>query len=363
MKKKILSLMLAVVMMLSLSVTALAASVQTGVSADGTGTVTLTKSYTISGTAPTETFYLVQVGDVDISEDSSATVSASLNLDTDTTASIQVESNEIVVSSVEIQSAVSTTTGTFTIGLPEYTKVGTYTYTLKEYVGSTAGVTYSSDTYYLIVYVMNVLDDDNLPTGGLTVTTDIRKSSVGGTKTDVIENEYKSGSLKITKTVTGAYGDTSSDNVFYFRVEFNTPNGKTWNGQNVMINGETVSLTAADNGQDYDYYYDFSLYSGQYITITNLPENVGYTVVELTGNGGTEVAAGGSVGSYEVTYDTSVSGTITSNATSDTTVTNEYDGEPDTGISLDSLPYILMLIVVAAGVVVMISRRRLDNRF
>ncbi|MCC8358157.1 MAG: hypothetical protein LJU34_10115, partial [Oscillospiraceae bacterium] len=45
-----------------------------------------------------------------------------------------------------------------------------------------------------------------------------------------------------------------------------------------------------------------------------------------------------------------------------TTITNTYEGTIDTGITLDSLPYMLVLVaVLALGAVMIIRKRRVED--
>ena len=40
------------------------------------------------------------------------------------------------------------------------------------------------------------------------------------------------------------------------------------------------------------------------------------------------------------------------------TVTNNFDGTPDTGVLLDTLPYLILLAVAVAGGVLVVVRKR-----
>lgn len=91
-----------------------------------------------------------------------------------------------------------------------------------------------------------------------------------------------------------------------------------------------------------------------------------YSVVEnnTTTNTETNVTT---CGKYTVTYDDSASGTISSDSSvgtlsASTTITNTYEGTIDTGITLDSLPYVLVLVaVLALGAVMIIRKRRVED--
>lgn len=52
----------------------------------------------------------------------------------------------------------------------------------------------------------------------------------------------------------------------------------------------------------------------------------------------------------------------TIDSTSDSvTITNEKEGEVDTGVVLNNMPYILVLAMLAAGVAVFIIRKRRED--
>ena len=158
------------------------------------------------------------------------------------------------------------------------------------------------------------------------------------------------GSLVIEKTVTGRMGDRNL--AFTFSVSLNDTSINGDYGGVQFING-----TAA-----------FQLKHGERTAIPGLPNGMAYTVIE-------EPVLG-----YDATYtqtkrdedgnvketlytdaaytNAGVSGTIDANAQNRVEFTNRKDAEPDTGIVLDSLPYIAILAVVIGGVIWMIIRRR-----
>ena len=88
----------------------------------------------------------------------------------------------------------------------------------------------------------------------------------------------------------------------------------------------------------------FYLKHGETLSIANLPYGVSYTVTEMAVEGYTTTKEGDS-------------GSITA-ATQTAAFTNDRTTTVDTGITTDSLPYVLLLgIVVLAGAVLFIKRR------
>lgn len=60
-------------------------------------------------------------------------------------------------------------------------------------------------------------------------------------------------------------------------------------------------------------------------------------------------------------YDYSDKGKTIDSASDSVTITNEKEGEIDTGVVLNNMPYILVLAVLAAGVAVFIIRKRRED--
>ena len=60
-------------------------------------------------------------------------------------------------------------------------------------------------------------------------------------------------------------------------------------------------------------------------------------------------------------YDYSDKGKTIDSASDSVTITNEKEGEVDTGVVLNNMSYILVLAVLAAGVAVFIIRKRRED--
>ena len=319
--KKFVSILLVLVLMMSLSVAAFASEVE--VPAKGAvdeTTATVVKVYKLigAGSSPAETFTLQQVGNGRVT-DGDATSAPALGTITGATFA-------------EGAATANGATAGITIELPTYTTVGVYEYTLQEVAGTTAGVTYYGNTIKLVVTVIN--------DGTIRVAAVHTESQ--GTKSDRFENTYSAGTLSITKTVTGNLGD--KDKYFDFTVELTGVDGKTY-GDSYAVSGGSYANnpTSIKIGEK----TNFKLKNGDTISIANLPYDVLYEVVEAdyTRDGYTTTKTG----------DT---GTISA-ATQTVAFTNDKNkSDIDMGVSMDSLPYILMLVVVGAAVVVIATRKK-----
>ena len=247
--------------------------------------------------------------------------------------------------------------------LPAYTKVGIYTYQVKEVDGGTLGMTYDDTTYTLQVRVANKMLDGKIDPSGDKVCYVTMKAD--GTKESSVKNTYNSSNLTISKNVEGNMGDRSNGTKFNFKVTLKVPAGKTLRskidvpmGSAIVWNeGETVGTVT------------FQLSHDESFTLMNLPYDIEYTVDEM--NGTTTVLNQGDKinDTYQVSYDNNKAGTIgtgdnkiaPTDGVISTTVTNTWGAEIDTGVILDNAPYMLMLAVVAGGAMTLVIKKRREE--
>lgn len=293
------------------------------------------------------------------------------------------------------------------INIPAYSHPGVYWYKLTEIDGHIAGVTPNDNTFYLKVTVWN--DDDTLRIGGValrdkendktTTTVDGVTTTTYGEKIDIIEDTYTAGELLISKTVAGKMGDY--DKEFTFKVTF-TPKevtipSATEGGQPTTIN-ETVSstITVKDAGTESGAKFNgdeiiagptdddpeakptviaggwssaksvtVTLKHNQAVLFENIPENVTYKVTENeAGKGGYVTTIDGTTVTISGIADTAnadnikqAEGTI-AKAKATAAFTNTKDITIDTGITLETLPYVLLMALAMMGLVVLKLRKR-----
>lgn len=219
------------------------------------------------------------------------------------------------------------------INLPDFTQVGVYTYTLEENPGTTAGMRYDSNEYYLVVTVINDPDNEGEFLRVLTLTDE------NNLKTEAFENSFEAGDLTINKVITGNFADP--DDVFTVTVTVTPDEGK-------VINADPIEwYTEAVSEEDGVYTATYTLKGGESVTIKNLPYDVSYTVVETRD---TRYDAPKYDNNAERDFDA---------ATIETTITNERNIGIETGINLDSMPYLIILAVAIGGLAVFMVRRRM----
>lgn len=278
-----------------------------------------------------------------------------------TDSTITDEAAEQLLPTFTANSSATSQNASISMQLPAYTKVGTYTYQVKEVDGGTLGMTYDDTTYTLQVRVANKMVDGKIDSTGAKVCYVTMKAN--GVKESSVKNTYNASNLTISKTVEGNMGDR--DTKFDFKVTLEVPNGKTLRsditvpeGSNITWNeGKTVGTVT------------FKLSHGQSFTLMNLPYDIEYTVDEM--NGTTALNQDDKInGTYQVSYDGNKAGTIgtgenkiaPTNGVISTEVTNTWgDNNIDTGVILDNAPYMLMLAVVAAGAMMLVIKKRREE--
>lgn len=258
----------------------------------------------------------------------------------------------------------ATNGGSIVMNVPNYTKVGVYTYQVKEKDGDTLGMTYDPKTYTLQVIVGNKIENDQIVAGGEKVCYVTMLD--GTTKQNSVKNTYNAGTLNITKTVQGNMGDRSTDTKFDFVATFKVPTGKTLRSDIVLPEGYTINW----NSTKTEGTVNFKLSHNETFSVQNLPKDIEYSVVEMNGeaalanNAYITNAAGENT--YQVSYDNFVNGTVGTTEMTDenviaTNITNTWGSTIDTGVILDNAPYILMLAVVAGGAMMLVIKKRREE--
>ena len=279
--------------------------------------------------------------------------------------------------------------------ISKYKKPGTYYYDFTEVPGNTAGVTYSTYAYRVVLPVIAVGGDDT--SGNKSLAFDMSNIHiVKGTysdkkytfpttdtgfqyKIDRIENTYTAGGLAIKKVVKGKAGDVNQ--TFTVTVKLTAPanrmvksqlklsstnapadNVVSVDGHQLNADANAAADAAADAARTYTISSDakgwdsktiqFSVKNGTTFEIDNIPAGVTYTVSEAAGSyhavfrtsDGTELASV-SDGSGTITtknaavIDKTVQGIV---------IVNNKDINMDTGVFLNNMPYIVL--VAAAGI-------------
>lgn len=157
-----------------------------------------------------------------------------------------------------------------------------------------------------------------------------------------------SANLTVTKTVTGKLGDTNK--AFTFQILDASGNPVTLTTGNYEFSNTNGALL--NDGTD----GKFTLKDGASITFKNLPSGE-YKIVE-DDYIGEKYETSWQIGTDGKVYEKNRTATVTIGTTEQTVhFTNHRTLEPDLGVLLDTLPYIVILAVVAGGVALLMLRK------
>jgi hypothetical protein len=244
---------------------------------------------------------------------------------------------------------------------------GVYQYTVSEDQPekTNAAITYSEKTYIVDLYVVNgkiiyVQAKDN-----------DQKAPI------VFENVLTSSSLTIHKTIDGGMADETDE----FKFEIYIPE----KGENIDLN-EALKLsvkkydangtetTAPEITPDDTDWTEFTLKGGEELVISNIPVGMVYKVKESDSKGYTAYmkrTIEGDVLADEDLTDSSKYGTanavtminnaLTTDGGDHVYFLNIHD-TPDTGITLDVLPYAVVVLLAAGCALLLISKKRRNAR-
>ena len=158
-----------------------------------------------------------------------------------------------------------------------------------------------------------------------------------------------SANLTVTKTVTDKLGDTNK--AFTFTITKADGTAVNIASANIEISeADRAKVEWLDNGK-------FTLKDGASITFKNLPSGE-YKIVE-DDYIGEKYETSWQIGTDGKVYEKNRTATVTIGTTEQTVhFTNHRTLEPDLGVLLDTLPYIVILAVVAGGVALLMLRKR-----
>lgn len=177
---------------------------------------------------------------------------------------------------------------------------------------------------------------------------DFTADTISADTTFYAKNVPASANLTVSKTVTGKLGDTNKAFTFTITKADGTPVNITI--ANIEISeADRAKVEWLDNGK-------FTLKDGASITFKNLPSDE-YKIVEEDYSG-EKYETSWQIGTDGVVHEKNSTATVTIGTTEQTVhFTNHRTLEPDLGVLLDTLPYIVILAVVAGGVALLMLRK------
>ncbi len=335
--KKILVVLLALLMVFGITGAVFADT--NGDSYQDTGTINLSKKFLLAndGTSNMADTFTFQIKPHSVSDAGAGITTANMPMflpysgtDADRKATVSIA---FAAGSATTAGATATTSLT----LPTYGTVGVYTYLITETVGSTGGVSYDTNPMYLTVTVVQLEN-------GLARIPVLHYGSETGSKTEYFQNICSAGSLQISKTVAGIFGDKTK--FFDVKVKIIAEAGKTNYAAAYTVTGGSHASNPSTIAVGTE--TTFKLKHGETITIPNLPYGMTYTVVE------DDYISDGYITAHNFSDEAKKIDTLQDSVG----IVNTKGGTPDTGVSLDSLPYIVIAVLAGSGLVLYLARRR-----
>lgn len=331
--KKIRVLLLTLVLAVTMMAGSLAVFAEGEVpSVNTNGTVTVTKTLnTNKGSTVTETFKYT------------ATAVA-----TETSTAEETPAATIADISISAAAGDTVTTGTGTLSFGTFPHAGVYQYTVKETAGTTEGMTYDTTEYTVRVYVVN--GKNGLTISEITAETNKEKVSSVAFDNSYVEN---ADTLTISKVTTGGSADKTKK--FTMTVKFTDPALGT---QATIVPSKNVTANA-------DGSYTFELADGESATFSNILAGTTYEIVEAQDSKYTAtaviVANGENIATQTpakgVNYEQG--GILIGENTNTATITNTMEDITVTGVIMNVLPFVMMIVIAGAAMALyVVSRRR-----
>jgi len=370
--KKIFALLLAIVMVMGLATVASATSgvdpiAPTPDAPKFTTDVQLKKLYTITGATN-----VVESADVD--ESVAVYPHETLNFTVVACDPIADSTKMIEVAPLEVKGP----NGTMAITLPDYEKVGEYTYVIRETPGSAQGATYVTDADFITVKVLVSYAEGTQDlvaklylvqetASGNTQTSEIEVDDKKVAKVDTFINKYDVGHLEVKKTVEGNLASQTAE--FNMTVTFKTEANKYVKSNITYVDsGEVKTIEAPAEGWTGTKSVPITLIHNETVKFYNIPEGVTYTVVESDTH---KVADGEQANPNSAAdKDYTASGEVTeftdnnkiaSQDEDKVTINNEKSTSVETGIVMDSVPFVVMAVIAVLGLAAFTAKKRVQE--
>lgn len=234
-----------------------------------------------------------------------------------------------------------------------FSHAGMYEYTVTEESGTAEGMTYSSESYKLRVYVVNLAD------GKLDIQSMTAEKDGGKQENILFTNTYvKDGSLTISKDTVGNLADKTKD--FSFQIEFikSATESDAVTSYTGNIGDESVVCNIGKKTT-------FSLHDGESLVFNNLPAGTRYIVTEegaadgyvptvnVVENGVSTVNNKSAADNQSLSSADGNESNLVGEGENTVTYTNTYEDSPVTGVMLENLPYILIAGMAVLAIVLL----------
>lgn len=254
-----------------------------------------------------------------------------------------------------------------------FDKPGTYVYSLTENESSNNNVAEDNDTSENLYVVVNVqwADADN-PGGSTVIQSAYMMTTLSDTDTKVTDATFTNtavtnSDVTITNTVKGTAANT--DEYFAYTVILRDGTGsyaiEYSDSSDTTYSNPTTIEAKPDGADESGYAVTIYLKSGQSATIKNLPEGADYSVTQAANDYDSSSYLISDSDTASISTDSTTDGESleatgsVDDANADTVAfTNTKGFVAATGITSNTLPFVMIAAIAVAGVVVLLVKRR-----
>lgn len=249
-----------------------------------------------------------------------------------------------------------TKNATFNVDISKFNHAGIYKYTVSEVNGGYEGLTYTTVSKDLYVFIQN--DPNATNANKLKVAYTMLTATNDATdKDNSFDNKYGKDNggkdtiydLSLTKQITGNAADMRDEFKFTITVTGNVEGEKY-----ILQNGAEYEIITSGTP------VEVNLGDDESVTIYGLSANDKYTIVEDYGDKvGYTTTATVNNSSYDLNNGLTVTTNQDTTITSDQTVvyTNDKGSSAPTGIMMDIAPYAVLVVIAAAGCFIFLRKR------
>jgi hypothetical protein len=299
-------------------------------------------------------------------------------------------------------SASSTITKTGAFTLPTFTTTGVYRYLVQEVEPDTTNkksyIAYDTTDKYRVDLYVTAKSTSTGEVYGVSSIVAVDTTNAANKDNIIFNNTLSSSGLTIQKVIDGSGKEADKDFVFYMKIpvggdNLDLPANSQIKGTKHKVDGGTSDVIIEVNGTRDDKVVvtkgtdgtyssstagacQFTLKGGEWVTFDNLPVGMIFYVTEgnYTTDGYVTTASytGGAAGDAQansISYgssDMSVNGMQTrgtiSAGTNTLTFTNKKDMVIETGVNVDFIPYVVVMLLAVAGCVLFVCKKRSNAR-
>lgn len=275
----------------------------------------------------------------------------------------------IVMNNVAVSSNVATGTADISFKTTTFSELGDYYFTVTETASSNA-TNYPRDThtYRIVASVRNELDGNNVPTDKYVVTIAANSVDSNDNKGDASGvNAFTSASsrtyIEVSQSVSG--GMAKKSDCFVYTVSIPAVASVAAAGDAYTVNsnstctGSSATITVGGSSNKIAMKHGDTVTIGKNGTTSQMPIGVSYTIAldDAKGYQGTYFDEVASTNRTMAAKTTVAQNDSNFNAKNKTAIRNDKYMDPNTGLSIELWPFIVLILVAGVGAFVIVNKK------